>query len=149
MMGFFGLKAQNCNPPTGLKATLHTPEWRNVSLSWTPATDATQQVFGYGTTNSSSVNSGDDFTAVIRLTPTELTTYGTRYLSAVQFKPGMSQRECEYTIFIWQGGSVDLTDTTVNPGTLITNQFITQSLETGVLNTVYLPDYKERVKMLK
>lgn len=138
LMSFFSLKAQNCNPPTGLKATLHTPEWRNVSLSWTPATDATQQVFGYGTTNSSSVNSGNDFTAVIRLTSTELATYGSRYLSAVQFKPGMSQSECEYTLFVWQGGSVDLTDTTVNPGTLVTNQFITQSLETGVLNTVFL-----------
>ena len=133
-----GLYAQNCIAPTALSATAHTPEWRNVTLTWTAASDATQQVFGYGTTNSSSVNSGDDFTAVIRLTPTELATYSTRYLSAVQFKPGMSQEECEYSITIWQGGSIDLMDTTITSGSEIRNQIITQELQTGVLNTVYL-----------
>lgn len=137
-MSILCLHAQNCNPPTGLSANVHSPEWRNVSLSWTVVTDATQQVFGYGTTNSSSMSVGGDFTAVIRLTPTELATYGNRYLSAVQFKPGMSQSECDYYLTIWQGGSIDWTDTTVDPGTMVCNQFVTQSLAIGSLNTVPL-----------
>lgn len=36
------------------------------------------------------------------------------------------------------GGSVDLTDSIVDPGMLVRNQFITQTLETGSLNTVFL-----------
>lgn len=104
LLGLIGLQAQNCNPPTGLNANVHTPEWRDVSLSWTPVTDATQQTLGYGTTNSSSMSVGGEFTAVIRFTQSELAMYGSRYLTAVQFKPGMSQSECEYTLTIWQGG---------------------------------------------
>lgn len=138
LLGLIGLQAQNCNPPTGLNANVHTPEWRDVSLSWTPVTDATQQTLGYGTTNSSSMSVGGEFTAVIRFTQSELAMYGSRYLTAVQFKPGMSQSECEYTLTIWQGGSVDLTDTMVDPGFMVRNQFITQMLETGSLNTVFL-----------
>lgn len=133
-----GLQAQYCVPPTGLQTSVHTPEWRNVHLNWTAAVDASQQTFGYGTTNSSSVSNGNDYTAVIRLTPTELASYSTRYLSAVQFKPAMHQSDCEYTLYVWQGGSVDLANEVIDPGTLMATQPITQTLEIGSLNTVAL-----------
>jgi hypothetical protein len=137
-----GFAQSSCATPTGLTASLHSPDWYNVLLNWNAITDSTQANIMWSTTTfSTRIGGGDgvalDFTGTIRFTPTDLANYAGRYLTSVSFVPGENQTICSYYLMVWQGGSVT-NDTIFNPGTLIVNQPITSALTISSMNTVLL-----------
>ena len=137
-----GFAQSSCTTPTGLTASLHSPDWYNVLLNWNAITDSTQANIMWSTTTfSTRIGGGDgvalDFTGTSRFTPTDLANYAGRYLTSVSFVPGENQTICSYYLMVWQGGSVT-NDTIFNPGTLIVNQPITSALTISSMNTVLL-----------
>ena len=139
MLAVVGLHAQTaCTAPTGLKATAHSPEWRNVYLNWNPVVDPSQQIINWSSTGTGHANSGSDFIAAIRFATSDLTAHNGKALTAVQFRPGMSSSECTYTIKVWMGSTLNTSDNTYTEGTLVCSQVVSQNLELGALNTIPL-----------
>ena len=137
-----GFAQNNCTAPTGLTASLHSPEWNNVLLHWNAVTDSTQASIMWSTTTLYTrigTNGGADFIGTVRFTPTELANYAGRYLTSVTFIPGTAEDVAitTYSIVVWQGGSIT-NDTVYNPGTMIVNQPITTPLSPSALNTILL-----------
>ena len=130
----------NCNAPTGLTASKHAPEWNNILLSWNAIVDSTQQDIMWSTTTLATRIGADaaaDFIGTVRFEPSDLSSYAGRYLTSVTFVPGEDQTICQYSIVVWQGGSVT-NDSIFDPGTMLVNQVITTPLSLNVLNTVLL-----------
>jgi len=132
----------SCTMPSGLTASLHSPEWNNVLLNWNAVTDSTQADIMWSTTTLYTrigTNGGADFIGTVRFTPTELANYAGRYLTSVTFIPGTAEDVAitTYSIVVWQGGSI-VNDTVYNPGTMIVNQPITTPLTPSALNTIIL-----------
>ncbi len=140
MLSFRGLAQNNCIAPTGLTASLHAPEWNHVLLNWDVAVDSTQQDIMWSTTTMSTrigANAAADFIGAVRFTPSDLTAYAGRYLTSVTFVPGEDQTICQYSVVVWQGGSVT-NDSIYDPGTMLVNQVITAPLTIDALNTLLL-----------
>ena len=136
-----GFAQSSCTTPTGLTASLHSPDWYNVILNWNAVTDSTQADIMWSTTTMYTrigTNGGADFIGTVRFTPTELASYAGRYLTSVTFIPGTAEDIAltTYSIVVWQGGSI--VDTVYNPGTVIVNQPITAPLTPSALNTIIL-----------
>ena len=136
-----GFAQSSCATPTGLTASLHSPDWYNVLLNWNAITDSTQADIMWSTTTMYTrigTNGGADFIGTVRFTPTELASYAGRYLTSVTFIPGTAEDIAltTYSIVVWQGGSI--VDTVYNPGTVIVNQPITTPLTPSALNTIIL-----------
>ena len=136
-----GFAQSSCTTPTGLTASLHSPDWYNVILNWNAVTDSTQADIMWSTTTMYTrigTNGGADFIGTVRFTPTELASYAGRYLTSVSFIPGWAEDIAltTYSIVVWQGGSI--VDTVYNPGTVIVNQPITAPLNPSALNTIIL-----------
>ena len=133
-----GLQAQtNCTAPTGLSAKVHYPEWRNAQLQWTPVEYASTTTCGYTQNHPMIYYSGSDFTAVIRIPADSMARLSGKSLTGVKFEPYLTA-PCNTYIRIWQGGSVDTVAGTINPGTLLVNQLVTQTLVKRADNIVPL-----------
>ena len=135
-----GFAQSSCNPPTGLTASLHSPEWNNVLLNWNAVVDSTQADVMWSTTSYATrigMNDSADFIGAVRFAVSDLTAYAGRYLTSVTFVPGEDQTVCQYSIVVWQGGSVT-NDSIFNAGTMVKNQVITAPLTVNTLNTVLL-----------
>ena len=135
-----GFAQNNCNAPTGLTASKHAPEWNNILLNWNAIVDSTQQDIMWSTTTFSTRIGADaaaDFIGAVRFEPSDLSSYAGRYLTSVTFVPGEDQTICQYSVVVWQGGSVT-NDSVFDPGTMLVNQLITTPLSLNVLNTVLL-----------
>lgn len=139
------LQAQNpCVGPTNLTATPHVPDYRNVTLNWTPVNDPNSQLVALS--NPMSLNSrigwGSGSAANVcpttRYTTSDLTAYHGYQFTAVEFAPGVSSTFANFTIVIWQGGSMNPLDSSLTPGTLIYSQPVTTPLTAGVVNTIPL-----------
>ena len=126
----------SCPKPANLSAALQTDGWGTVSLSWDRPADASSYSVGYVNTASSGLSYGSlNYTAVIRLTSTELAPYHGKYLRAVQFIPyGFA----DFSVQIWKGGSLNPSDTSFSPGTLVYNKPVTTPLNYITMNTVEL-----------
>lgn len=146
IMSVLGLKAQNnCNPPTGLNATLHIPSWNNVSLNWNAVVDTTAIDLMWSTrTLSSSLGSSAgpiNFTGIVRFEPADMVDANGLTLNSVTFYPSADPNICTYSIYVWQGGSIlmSATDTVYDRGTLMTQYDIPANLiHVGALNTIIL-----------
>ena len=140
MLTVGGFAQNSCTSPTGLTASLHSPEWNNVLLNWNTVTDSTQADIMWSTTAYATrigMNDTADFIGTVRFAVSDLTAYTGRYLTSVTFVPGEDQSVCQYSIVVWQGGS-QIDDTTFEAGTMVVNQEITAPLTTSVLNTIML-----------
>lgn len=81
----------SCPKPANLSAALQTDGWGTVSLSWDRPADASSYSVGYVNTASSGLSYGSlNYTAVIRLTSTELAPYHGKYLRAGSSSPTVS-----------------------------------------------------------
>ena len=139
------LQAQTtCTAPTHLTATPHVPDYRNVTLRWTPVADpmsstvslvspmALSAKIGWGGGSAANV------VAATRFLPGDLAASHGKQLTAVTFAPGVSQSFATFDIVIWQGGSMNPLDNTFSPGNLIYNQPVNTTLTVGALDTVPL-----------
>ncbi len=140
------LRAQNCVGPTNLTATPHVPDYRNVTLNWIPAVDTNQQRVSFPGALAMSTrigwggSSGGAATSLptVRFLTSDLAPVNGHKITAVSFCPGVSTSYADFTIVIWQGGSMNPLDTTFNPGTIIYTQPITSTLTTSAINTIPL-----------
>lgn len=138
------LQAQTtCTAPTNLVATPHVPDYRNVTLNWTPVYDSLSQVVSLS--NPMSLNSRigwgggyTDVTPTTRFLTSDLAAYHGQRFTALEFAPGVSSSFATFTIMVWQGGSMNPLDTTFTPGTLIYTQPITPPLIAGSMYTIPL-----------
>lgn len=138
------LQAQTtCTAPTNLVATPHVPDYRNVTLNWTPVYDSLSQVVSLS--NPMSLNSRigwgggyTDVTPATRFLTSDLAAYHGQRFTALEFAPGVSSSFATFTIMVWQGGSMNPLDTTFTPGTLIYTQPITTPLIAGSMYTIPL-----------
>lgn len=142
LLSIMGIRAQSsCTPPTNLSANLHSPNWHNVELSWDAVVDTTSVNLLWANPNTSIANIGtdgpSDFSGIIRFTPTDLVDVAGFSLSSVSFRPSELQTVCTYYVQVWQGGSIT-NNTTYNPGTLLVEQQVTNTLQTNTINTVLL-----------
>ena len=140
MLSVNGFAQSNCNAPTGLSASLHAPEWNNVLLNWNAVVDSSQADIMWSTTSYATrigMNDTADFIGAVRFAVSDLTAYAGRYLTSVTFVPGEAQSVCQYSIVVWQGGSVT-NDSIFNAGTMLVNQVINTPLTANTLNTVLL-----------
>lgn len=144
LMSVVMMQAQICEGPTGLTATPHVPDYRNVTLTWTPVTDTMSQVVSLSDPITLSTRIGwgsgsaSDVVPTSRFLPSELAPYHGHSFTAVKFAPGVSTSFATFTIMIWQGGSMNPLDTSFTPGTLIYSQPVDIPLTAGVLNTIPL-----------
>ena len=139
------LQAQNtCVGPTNLTATPHVPDYRNVTLSWTPVSDPQSQTVALSNpmTLSSRIGWGSgssaDVVPVTRYTTSDLTACHGYQFTDVLFAPGVSSTFATFELVVFQGGSMNPLDSTLTPGTLIYSQPITTALTAGTINTIPL-----------
>ena len=139
------LHAQNpCVGPTNLTATPHVPDYRNVTLNWTPVADPQSQTVALSDPMTLSTrigwNSGSatNVAAVTRYTTNDLTAYNGYQFTDVLFAPGVTSSFASFEIVVFQGGNMNPLDTTFTPGTLIYSQPITTTLTAGEINTIPL-----------
>ncbi|MBQ3733016.1 MAG: fibronectin type III domain-containing protein [Bacteroidales bacterium] len=83
------------------------------------------------------MNAAADFMGVVRFATSDLTAYAGRYLTSVSFVPGEDQTVCQYSIVVWQGGSVT-NDTVFDAGMMLRNQVVNTPLTIDALNTILL-----------
>lgn len=145
LIGAMTLQAQNpCAGPTNLIANPHVPDYRNVTLSWTPVNDPSNHTISLsdpmtlstriGWSSGSAVN----VITATRFLPSDLAAYHGYQFTAVKFAPGVSSTFATFAVMIWQGGSMNPLDTTFTPGTLIYNQPVNYDLTAGELNIIPL-----------
>ncbi|MBR6132090.1 MAG: fibronectin type III domain-containing protein [Bacteroidales bacterium] len=138
LLAVAGLRAQTgCTAPTGLSADVHSPEWRNALLQWTPVSYAGEEVFGYTEQHPMIYKNGNDFTAVIRIPADSMARFTGKSLTAVRIRPYLLY-QCKYYIKVWQGGSIDTVAGTANPGTLLVDQYVDQTLAKRADNDILL-----------
>ncbi|MCD4651579.1 MAG: hypothetical protein K8S56_07325, partial [Candidatus Cloacimonetes bacterium] len=116
------------NAPRGLSGEVQ--EYNEVLLLWSspgPVLGSedlhwdTEEYIG----NTVGTDSDSDYLVAQRFEPADLMAYNGQILSQVSFIP--TEERCFYTIRIYQGGSVDLTDPlnpVIDEGTLIHEQFV-------------------------
>ena len=139
------LQAQNtCVGPTNLTATPHVPDYRNVTLSWTPVSDPQSQTvalsdpmtlstrIGWGSGNPANV------VCVTRYTTSDLAAYHGHQFTDVLFAPGVASTFASFEVVVFKGGNMNPLDTSFTPGTMIYNQLVTTALTAGAINTIPL-----------
>ena len=139
------LQAQTtCTAPANLVATPHVPDYRNVTLNWTPVADTQSRTvtlsnpmdlstrIGWGGGSSANV------VTVTRYTTGDLTSYHGYQFTDVLFAPGVSSSFATFEVVVFQGGSMDPLDSALTSGTLIYSQPVTTALTAGAINTIPL-----------
>lgn len=138
------LRAQNCVGPTNLTATPHVPDYRNVTLKWTPVNDPQSQTVALSPSMALSTRIGwnggsaTNVVAATRYTTNDLAAYNGYQFTDVLFAPAINTSFATYEVVVFKGGSMNPLDTTFTPGTLIYSQPVTTMLTAGAVNTIPL-----------
>ncbi len=107
------------------------PDWYTVGLKWDTPTEEHALAYSGATMSGSIGQSAQaiDFSIASRWEPADLTTLDGQKITVVKFIP--ADKNCNYSIRIWQGGSA------TDPGTLLVDQTIaTETLTIGQWNII-------------
>lgn len=142
MLAYLGVGAQcACDPPQNLSSTLHEPHWTDVKLDWEYPTcmNAINHALTYAGTeyaNSIGVSATApcDIKVAHRYTSSDLAPYHGTHLRYISFMP--CEASAVYSLQVWQGGS--LVNNVADPGSLIVDQPISETLGMKLLNRIEL-----------
>lgn len=136
VFAFFGyLNAQDCDTIRNLNATLHSPGWYDVNLSWqAPATAPIPTILTWGADvqyDGIGTGGAEDFYVAHRFIPADLTAHDGKTIEQVAFIP--IEEQCTYSIRIWTGGTI------AGPDMLIVDQQLNNNdLTFDAWNTITL-----------